>query len=423
MRFCVCGGVVRTELVQIDALPENVEKILSSDATKQFEAAQYFRRLMAVQYSPPIDQVIHAGIVPRLIELLNDEFADNIKFEAGWALTNIASGTQEQTQFLVENGVIEKLARLLNSESKDVRDQVVWGLANIAGDNAQFRDMVIACNPIAAMRASYDQATNNNAKEIAIWAMTNLARGKPAPAPDTLVQLFPFFIESIQKDSDNRETMGDAVWGLIYILESDVAWAHKLIVSGAVPILVQKQKSADTLDDGMFRLLALISADSVLALADLIEFVCVNLTKANPKVLVHIFSLLQNVVKSAELPRALEAKLPDHLLVFLQQNQNINQVALVVRDAVSSEALIEPFAACIRALANFLDAQSELGEQAERAQLTILHLFAGIAKFDRGVELIRSFDETFGIKLKNLLGSKRDVVAQLARTINKATAK
>ena len=100
----------------------------SADPATQLVAVQAARKLLSSDRNPPIDALINSGILPVLVKCLEANDNPSLQFEAAWALTNIASGTSQQTQAVVEANAVPLFLNLLKSPQQNVCEQAVWAL-------------------------------------------------------------------------------------------------------------------------------------------------------------------------------------------------------------------------------------------------------------------------------------------------------
>ena len=79
-----------------------IQGVNSSDTVLCFPATQATREMISQENNPPLNLIIEAGLIPKLVDFLKVAPLPNLQLEVAWALTNIASGTSEQTQAVVK---------------------------------------------------------------------------------------------------------------------------------------------------------------------------------------------------------------------------------------------------------------------------------------------------------------------------------
>ena len=203
---------------RLDQMPQLIAQLTSDDVTQQYEATMAFRKVLSIETSPPIDAVIATGVIPRFVQLLACVDHPELQFEAAWVLTNIASGTSDNTKVVMQTpGCVESLVELLRtSPVDDVREQAVWALGNIAGDSTSCRDFVLSHG---ALQPVLDQFNHPQIKlsmqRNATWSLSNFCRGKPAPTFEMVRPALPVLARLIYLE--DVEMLTDALWALSYL--------------------------------------------------------------------------------------------------------------------------------------------------------------------------------------------------------------
>eukprot|EP00043_Microstomoeca_roanoka_P001569 m.33530 g.33530 ORF g.33530 m.33530 type:complete len:526 (-) comp10895_c0_seq1:452-2029(-) len=225
--------------LSLDDLPRICHIILNTpNFDEAFEATRQCRRILAKdQFTKrAIAHVIEAKVVPRLVEFLSVPHT-GLQYEAAWALTNVASGSSNDTMAVVSAGAVSQLVGLLSSEDENVREQAIWCLGNIAGEGAELRDLIIGAGILEPLIYTINNNPSLSMLQTAVWVLSNLCRGKnPEPNFDIVQHTIPTFLQLL--DHEDVSVQADATWALSYLTDGDDYKIQTVLDAGCAESLV-----------------------------------------------------------------------------------------------------------------------------------------------------------------------------------------
>ncbi|XP_041993750.1 importin subunit alpha-like [Salvia splendens] len=222
---------------KLESLPALIDGVWSDDGPRQLESTTQFRKLLSIERNPPIEEVIQSGVVPRFVEFLARDDYPQLQFEAAWALTNIASGTSDNTKVVIDHGAVPIFVKLLTSPSDDVREQAVWALGNVAGDSPKCRDLVLGYGALMPLLSQFSDQLKLSMLRNATWTLSNFCRGKPQPPFE---QVKPALLAlTLLIHMNDEEVLTDACWALSYLSDGVNEKIQAVIDADVCPRLIE----------------------------------------------------------------------------------------------------------------------------------------------------------------------------------------
>ncbi len=165
---------------------------------------------------PPIKEFVASGILPVIVHVMRTYGDPEIQADIAWILTNVCSGERTEVTAVVNEGVVDDFVAMLSSQSEDVRDQCIWALANIAGESAEFRNVVLEAGAMEIFVRMISTHESLSVKRLLIWAIGNLCNyADPSPPMSKLLLVVPQ-LKIILDVCQDFEVRRDAYLALLY---------------------------------------------------------------------------------------------------------------------------------------------------------------------------------------------------------------
>lgn len=153
-------------------------------------------------------------------------------------MTNIASGTSEQTKAVVKEGALPKFQLLLSSPRPEIVEQAVWALGNIAGDGAETRDLILNNGVLSDLLKLFNSDISISILRNVVWTISNLCRNKnPPPNFQIVKDVLPILARLLHHT--DKEVLADACWALSYLTDGSNEKIQAVLESGVIHKLVQ----------------------------------------------------------------------------------------------------------------------------------------------------------------------------------------
>ncbi|BFZ17286.1 hypothetical protein BsWGS_20325 [Bradybaena similaris] len=202
------------------SLPEIISDMYSADLTRILKAIKSLRRMLTRESNPPIEKIIEAGLVRLLVTFLGCDHDGEplLQCEAAKALTTIAAGTSQQTSAVVQAGAVPQLIRLLVIPHVDIVHNCIWTLGNIIGDGAEHRDFVIENGVITPLMRLVDMNAPPKFLRTVTWVILNLCHINYPPPKLEAINACLSALRILIRHTD-YDVLSDTCWALYYVID------------------------------------------------------------------------------------------------------------------------------------------------------------------------------------------------------------
>jgi Atypical Arm repeat/Armadillo/beta-catenin-like repeat len=247
--------------VRLNTVDETVTMVMKRlrDATSQqsslhanenyyrnlLDIVQDVRRIFGDNKDPPIDKLLAHGLLPCVGSLIRTQKDAKILYEAIWCLINVSSShVSSHVEAVFASGIVPVIANLIVHHNVGVTEQAIWFIANMAGENVEYRDIILKMTKVTnGLLYHLQYPSNVSIVSTAAWAVSNLFRGQPnyLLQTDLAACCIPPLVGTLLSGVGRAKAseLVDLTNALCCIVESSAEATNLVIEEGIVPVLVK----------------------------------------------------------------------------------------------------------------------------------------------------------------------------------------
>ena len=198
---------------------------------------------------PPITKVIESGLIETVFRYLQVEDIE-LRFESTWIVSNAATGSISDVEYLLELGMMERMRQSLYSEHERLLEKTIWAVGNVCGQSSSnVRDFVVnqpeIIKQVVHLSVSKIQALMNQPSpcedtldlvRALAWMMHTCCRGRPAPDFDITRQFLPSLLMFLRYPDSELQLHASSAYA--FLTEGPARQVREVIRSGFLPIMM-----------------------------------------------------------------------------------------------------------------------------------------------------------------------------------------
>jgi len=225
--------------VDINDMPNIINEFKTNEIEKKYKGLVGIRKLLCLPNNPPIQQIIDYGLVSDFIDLLQNGYPE-FQYECLWILTNITSGTSDQSNTIIVKGGLNKIIDIMNNSSiEELQSQSIMTLGNIAGESIKIREQIIERKGFDKIVYLLSITNRPTIIKNSTWAISNFLRIKPLLPYDVIKNSISSIAGAINKLPNDKEFLRDALWIFSFITENYKKGIDDLMFLGIIPNLLK----------------------------------------------------------------------------------------------------------------------------------------------------------------------------------------